>query len=187
MEDHMIIDLYWARDQRAIVESEDKYGPYCRAIARGILERREDAEECVNDTWLRAWNAMPPQRPSVLRMFFAKITRNLSFDRVRSRTAQKRGGGELPLVLEELSQCIVRESPLEDAVLAQELDRSVRAFLRTLPDRECDVFLRRYFFTEPLADIAAGYGLSRNHVSVLLRRTRTKLRDHLQKEGFLDG
>ena len=187
MEDAAIIDLYWARSQQAIAESELKYGAYCHAIALRILNRAEDAEECVNDTWLRAWNAMPPQRPSVLRMFFAKITRNLSFDRVRSRTAQKRGGGELPLVLEELSQCIVRESPLEDAVLAQELDRSVRAFLRTLPDRECDVFLRRYFFTEPLADIAAGYGLSRNHVSVLLRRTRTKLRDHLQKEGFLDG
>ena len=187
MEDQQIIELYWARSEQAIRESETKYGAFCLSIARNILSQEQDAEECVNDTWLRAWNAMPPQRPSVLRMFFAKITRNLSFDRVRSRTAQKRGGGELPLVLEELSQCIVRESPLEDALLAQELDRSVRAFLRTLPDRECDVFLRRYFFTEPLADIAAGYGLSRNHVSVLLRRTRTKLRDHLQKEGFLDG
>ncbi len=187
MDDHQIVALYWQRSDEAIVQSDAKYGPYCHTVASRILENDQDAEECVNDTWLRAWNAMPPQRPSVLRMFFAKITRNLSFDRVRSRTAQKRGGGELPLVLEELSQCIVRESPLEDAVLAQELDRSVRAFLRTLPDRECDVFLRRYFFTEPLADIAAGYGLSRNHVSVLLRRTRTKLRDHLQKEGFLDG
>ena len=171
MDDQQIVALYWQRSDEAIVQSDAKYGPYCHTVASRILENDQDAEECVNDTWLRAWN----------------ITRNLSFDRVRSRTAQKRGGGELPLVLEELSQCIVRESPLEDAVLAQELDRSVRAFLRTLPDRECDVFLRRYFFTEPLADIAAGYGLSRNHVSVLLRRTRTKLRDHLQKEGFLDG
>lgn len=187
MDDQQIVALYWQRSDEALVQSDAKYGAYCYAVAHRIVENDQDAEECVNDTWLHAWNAMPPQRPSVLRMFFAKITRNLSFDRIRGRNAKKRGGGELPLALEELSRCIGRESPLEDALLARELAQTVRAFLRTLPDRECDVFLRRYFFIEPLADIAAGYGLSRNHVSVLLRRTRRKLRDHLQKEGYLDG
>lgn len=186
MDDQQIVALYWQRSDEAIVQSDAKYGLYCHAVASRILQNAQDAEECVNDTWLRAWNAMPPQRPNVLRMFFAKITRNLSFDRVRRQDARKRGGGELPLALEELGQCIGRESPLEDALAAKELEQSVRAFLRTLPDRECDVFLRRYFFAEALEDIARGYGLTRNHVSVLLRRTRLKLRDHLQKEGYLD-
>ena len=106
MDDHKIIDLYWARSQQAIAESDRKYGTYCRTIARNILPRLEDAEECVNDTWLRAWNAMPPQRPSVLQAFFGKLTRNLSLDRWRREHAAKRGGSQIELALDELEDCL---------------------------------------------------------------------------------
>ncbi len=140
----------------------------------------------MNDTWLHAWNAIPPSRPDALRMFFAKLTRRIAFDLWRHRTAQKRGGGQVSLALEELSQCIPSACDVEDTLTAKELAQSVNAFLRTLPVREGDVFLRRYFFTEPIGEIAASYGMTRNHVSVLLSRTRTRLRQHLIKEGFFD-
>ena len=103
MEDSAIIDLYWAREERALSETDTKYGGYCRSIAHNILRNREDTEECVSDTWLHAWNAMPPQRPSILSSFLGRITRNLSFDRCRRQNAEKRGGGSLPLALDELS------------------------------------------------------------------------------------
>ena len=106
MEDSAIIDLYWAREERALSETDTKYGGYCRSIAHNILKNREDSEECVSDTWLHAWNAMPPQRPSILSSFLGRITRNLSFDRCRRQNAEKRGGGSLPLALDELSECV---------------------------------------------------------------------------------
>ena len=106
MEDSAIIDLYWAREERALSETDAKYGGYCRSIAHNILKNREDSEECVSDTWLHAWNAMPPQRPSILSSFLGRITRNLSFDRCRRQNAEKRGGGSLPLALDELSECV---------------------------------------------------------------------------------
>ena len=103
MEDSAIIDLYWAREERALSETDAKYGGYCRSIAHNILKNREDSEECVSDTWLHAWNAMPPQRPSILSSFLGRITRNLSFDRCRRQNAEKRGGGSLPLALDEMT------------------------------------------------------------------------------------
>ena len=146
MKDSQIVELYWNRDERAIRETSTRYGRYCYAIADNILHDPEDAEECVNDTWMRAWNAMPPQRPGRLRMFLAKITRNLSFDRFQARRAQKRGGGEMPLVLEELEECLPSRDDVEGEVQARELERAVSEFLRVLPERECSVFLRRSFF-----------------------------------------
>ena len=185
MEDRQIVDLYWQRSSEAIVQSQQKYGAYCYAVSHSILQNREDAQECVNDTWLQAWNAIPPQRPVCLSAFLAKITRNLSFNRWNSRSAEKRGGGELPLVLEELAECVAAPSDVEQEYNARELEQAVSHFLRGLPAREANVFLRRCFFTEPLPDIARRYGLSENHVSVLLSRTRKKLRNFLAKEGFL--
>ena len=105
MEDSQIIELYWKKNTDAISKTADKYGAYCYAIAKNILHNHEDSEECVNDTWLHAWNAMPPQKPNVLRLFLAKITRNLSLDRFNVRNAEKRGGGEITLVLDELVEC----------------------------------------------------------------------------------
>ena len=184
MEDRQIIDLYWQRSSDAIRESEHKYGAYCRTISQNILQNREDAEECVNDTWLKAWNAMPPHRPARLALFFAKIVRNLSFNRVEALSAQKRGRGELPLVLEELAECIAAPSDVESEYEARELGRSLDRFVCSLPSREANIFLRRYFFTDSVAQIAERYGLSENHTGVLLSRTRKKLRQHLTKEGF---
>ena len=185
MDDKRIVEFFWQKNPDAIRETDRKYGPYCFAIANNILCSREDAEECVNDTWLRAWNAMPPQRPSRLRMFLAKITRNLSFNRFQARTAAKRGGGEMELVLQELSECLAGDADVEGDCEAMELAACIRRFVRELPARDGNVFVRRYFFTEPVAEIAGRYGLSENHVMVILSRIRKKLKTRLQKEGYL--
>ncbi len=186
MEDTRIIELYFKRKEEAIQETDSKYGSYCFAIAENILHNTEDSEECVSDTWLAAWNAIPPQRPTVLRMFLAKITRNLSFNCFHARNAEKRGGGEIHLVLEELAECIANESETEDEYIAKELEQSIRLFVRGLPEREGNVFVRRYFFTESVAVIAKRYCLTENNVMVTLSRTRKKLRAHLSKEGYFN-
>lgn len=185
MEDSQIIELYWEKNTDAISESANKYGAYCFTIADNILHNTEDSEECVNDTWLHAWNAMPPQRPNVLRMFLAKITRNLSLDRFYARSAQKRGGGEIILVLDELSECLAGRTNVEAAYEGKELTQCIRHFVRELPERDGNVFVRRYFFTEPIAAIADRYGLTENNVMVILNRTRRKLKLELIKEGYL--
>ncbi len=185
MEDGRIIDLFWQRDADAIAETARKYGAYCFAIADNILRNAEDSEECVNDTWLRAWNAIPPQRPKALRMYLAKIVRNLSFNRFNARSAEKRGGGEIVLVLDELSECLDGGTDVEAAVDASELEQCIRRFVRSLPARDRTVFVRRYFFTDPIASIAERTGLSENNVTVILSRTRKKLKLELRKEGYL--
>ena len=184
MEDNQIVELYFQRDADAIKETDSKYGSYCFAIADSILHNKEDSEECVNDTWLSAWNAMPPQRPKVLRMFLAKITRNLSFNRFNARNAEKRGGGEIHLVLDELAECIASESDTENEYLAKELEQCIKLFVRKLPEREGNVFVRRYFFTESISMIAKRYGKNDNNVMVMLNRSRKKLKAHLEKEGY---
>lgn len=184
MEDSRIVALYWQRNADAIKETDCKYGAYCFAIADNILHNKEDSEECVNDTWLSAWNAMPPHKPAKLRMFLAKITRNLSFNRFQVRSAKKRGGGEITLVLDELAECIAGESDVEREYESKELGQSIRKFVRELPDRDGNVFARRYFFTESVAQIARRYSLTENNVMVILSRTRKKLKTHLIKEGF---
>ena len=185
MEDRQITELFWQRNTDAISEASRKYGAYCRAIADGILHSPEDAEECVNDTLLRAWNAIPPQRPAVLRLFLARITRNLALDRFEARTAEKRGGGQMALVLEELSECLPGRTDVERDCEVRELEERIRRFTRALPEREGNVFVRRYFFMEPVSEIAVRYGMSENHVMVSLSRTRKKLKSRLKKEGFL--
>lgn len=184
MEDHAIVDLYWSRDPEAIRQTGEKYGGYCRAIARNILPDRRDAEECVNDTWLGAWNAMPENRPGLLAPFLGKITRNLALTRWRAARTEKRGGGELPLVLDELSECVSPSDTLR-TLEAAELGEEINRFLRTLPERECGVFLRRYWFTEPMVDIARRYGMRESTVRTSLFRSREKLRRHLEMEGLL--
>lgn len=184
MEDSQIIELYWQRSPDAVSETAKKYGAYCFAIAENILRSAEDSEECVNDAWLRAWNAMPPQRPSVLRLFLARITRNLAFDRFRARNAEKRFGGETALVLDELAECL-GGADTEAAFEAGELRECIRRFVRALPERDGNVAARRYFFAESVAEIAKRYGLSENNVMVILSRTRGKLKAHLLKEGYV--
>ena len=130
LEDSKIIDLYWARKEQALAETDAKYGSYCRTIARNILRNFEDTEECVSDTWLHAWNSMPPQRPGILSAFLGRITRNLSFDRCKYQQAAKRGGGALPLALDELGECIPSAQRVEYALEQKELAAVIDRFLR---------------------------------------------------------
>lgn len=184
MDDQGIITLYWQRNESAIAATARKYGGYCHTIAMGILGSIQDAEECVSDTWLGAWNAMPPHRPTRLSLFLGKITRSLAFDRWRAMRAQKRGGGELPLALEELTDCVPAVPGADRAVEDKELAESVDRFLHTLNARDCGLFLRRYWYGDSLQAVAARYGLNLNTVKTSLRRSREKLRKHLEKEGI---
>ena len=185
MEDSAIIDLYWAREERALSETDAKYGGYCRSIAHNILRNREDTEECVSDTWLHAWNAMPPQRPSILSSFLGRITRNLSFDRCRRQNAEKRGGGALPLALDELSECVPAGGSVEQTMDERELGQAIDRFLRTIPEKQCSLFLRRYWYAESISQIAERYSLKENTVKSILFRTREKLRRYLAGEGII--
>ena len=191
--DEEILALFEARSEDAIAKTAEKYGGYCKAIAFRILGNEEDAEECVSDAYLRAWNAIPPARPGRLRLFLAKITRNLALHRHKKNSAAKRGGSaakhggrEITAVLEELEECLTDGETPETALLMAELQKSMNEFVRTLPRREGDLFLRRYFFTEPISAIAARFGMRENAVTVSLCRTRGKLKKHLKKEGYLE-
>lgn len=183
MEDREIIELYWRRSERAIACSEEKYGAYCRAVARQILRSLEDTEECVSDTWLAAWNAIPPHRPAVLRTFLGRLTRNLAVNRRIYDGAQKRGGGEVSLALDELRECAGGDTA-EEAFEAAELGRLIDRFLRGLSASECNLFLRRYWYLDSIDMLAARYGLRPGAVKTRLHRTREKLRTFLRKEGY---
>ncbi len=180
MEDRDIIEMYFARDERAIAETSEKYGGYCGSIAMNILSSREDAEECLNDTWLRAWNSIPPHRPNVLRVFLGKITRNLALDKYRARTAEKRVGGEFAVSLDELDECVGTVDESESA----EIGESISRFLRTQPKETRSIFVCRYFYCDSIGDIARRFGISEAKVKTLLFRTRNKLKIHLEGEGI---
>ena len=184
MEEAKIIDLYFARDERAVAETAQKYGAYCFSLANAILPNRQDAEETVSETYRKTCTSIPPHRPAVLKLFLAKITRNLAFTRWRSIGAQKRGGGEMVLVLEELSECAAATGSAEDVLNGKELAKAIRAFLDTIPSREQDIFLRRYFFVEESATIAKHYGMKQATVLRTLSRTRMKLKQYLAKDGY---
>ena len=162
MNDEQILDLYFARDEQAVAETDRKYGGYCFTLANSILHSDQDAEETVSDTYLRAWNTIPPKRPG----------------------AEKRGGGEMTLVLEELDDCIAAPGCVGDGMDAKELAKAIRAFLNTLPAREQDIFLRRYFFVEESGVIAQRYGMKPATVLRTLSRTRQKLKNYLTQEGY---
>lgn len=185
MEDQKIITLFWDRDEGALAAVQEKYGSYCHQIARNILQDEEDCGECVNDTWLRAWNSIPPARPDNLRFFLARITRNLALDRYRAESAAKRGGGAAALALEELAECTAAGETTEQQYFAKELQETVNRFVRSLPEREGNIFIRRYFFLETAAQIAERYGITASHATVILSRTRKKLHTFLKKEGLL--
>ena len=184
MEDEKIIELYWKRSENAISETSAKYGGYCYSIANNILNSREDAEESVNDTYLAAWNTMPPQRPSVLAAFLGKLTRYISLDRWKKRARLKRGGGELPLCLEELADCVSGRESTEDAVLRKELLSGINCFLEKLPPMERKVFLCRYWYLDSVQEIAARFGFSQSKTTSMLHRIRGKLNKYLEKEGL---
>lgn len=184
MEDARIVELYWARAESAITETDRKYGRYCFTIANNILSNHEDADEAVNDTWLDAWDSMPPHRPGILSTFLGKITRRLSIDKWRGRTARKRGGGEAELSLEELRECIGSGGSVEEETELRELTRAVNSFLAQLPKNERDIFVSRYFFLAPVREIARRFDLGESRVKTMLFRTRKKLNTYLQEEGW---
>ena len=183
MEDLEIVGLYWARDQLAIAESQRKYGSLCGGIAMNILRNREDAEECVNDTWGRAWDNIPPQRPGSLGAYLGRIVRNLALNRWRKNHAEKRGGGSGELLLSELRECLPEEG--EGVLCAEEqLSAVIGQWLTCLPQEDRIVFLRRYWYCDSVAEIASRTGFSQSKVKSLLHRTRKGLREHLRKEGY---
>ena len=183
MEDSEIIELYWQRDQSAIAETSEKYGGFLWNIAWNVLRSHGDAEECVNDTYLRTWNAIPPARPSAFRAWLGRITRNLSLDRWKQSRAEKRGGDGMEVLLGELDQCVPASHGVEQAMEDQEIAHLISGFLRTLPQEPRIMFLRRYWYGEDIADIAAKLGYGQGKVKSSLFRTRKALRSYLEKEG----
>ena len=184
MEDKSIVDLYFSRNQDAITQTDKKYGRYCYSIAYNILMSKEDAEESVSDTYMTAWRAIPPRRPSVLATFLGKITRHISIDRWRERAATKRGGGEVPLALEELKDCVAGMQNVEMDYERKEIVKAYVKFLDTLPITERRVFLCRYWYVESIETIADKFGFSQSKVKTMLHRTRAKLRKQLAEEGY---
>lgn len=184
MQDEQIIALYNERDEQAIVETDAKYGKYCMSIAQNILHNMQDSEECVNDTWLHTWNTIPPAHPFDLKTFVGKITRNLSINRFKFRTRAKRGGGEAVLALDELCEVAAPDSDIESQLQKEEFARILNEFLHGLSERDCNVFIRRYYFVDSVKDIADRYSLRYDNVLKILSRARKKLRQSLEGEGY---
>ena len=185
MEDKNIVDLYWQRSERAIEETDRKYGSYCRAIAYNILADTQDSEECVNDTWLSAWNSMPENRPKTMTAYLGKICRNNALGRLAYNKCLKRGGGEVPLAFEELDNCLAsKKSNVENQIEMKELQEAINSFLYTLEEGERKVFLSRYFFFVSVKEIADKFGFTLSKTASMLRRTRLKLVKYLEQEGL---
>ena len=185
MNDLQIIELYFERSERAVTETANKYGGYCYSIAYAILNDNEDAEESVNDTYLRAWNSIPPHRPTALSTFLGKITRRLSIDKWRRRNAEKRGGGEIPLVLDELRECLSNEDEVHKQIEKDRLAAIINSFVAGLSFTEQKVFLCRYWYMDSIDDISRRFGFSVSKVKSMLFRMRERLRVRLEREGLL--
>lgn len=184
MEDSQIVSLYWQRKEEAIDRTEEKYGRYLTTIAYNILSDLEDSKESVNDTYLAAWDSIPPQKPQVLSTYLGKLTRRISIDLFRKRTSDKRGGGEYALSLEELGECIGGNTT-EEAVDVQALSDAIGAFLRTVSPESRNVFIGRYYYLDPVKKIAGYCGITESKAKILLHRTRQSLWEYLQREGFV--
>ena len=185
MEDTRIVDLYWARSETAIAETSAKYGSYCYSIAYNILANAEDADESVNDTYLNAWNSMPPHRPAILSTFLGKITRRVSIDKWRGRTAEKRGNGEIMLVLDELFDCVPSSQNVEHEIETAELAKVINDFVMSLPPMDRRVFICRYWYLDPISAISQQFGFSQGKVKMMLYRQRQRLLSHLEREAYL--
>lgn len=185
MSDERIIELFWQRNEEAIALSQETYGSECFALSERILNCTEDAEECVNDTWLRAWNAIPPTRPLYLRAFFMKIVRNLSLNKLEKRSAAKRGNSQTEVLLSELMEAIPDSEQTEDIVMAKELSNTISIFLMKAPQRETSIFLRRYFYMQDIREIAEAVNLTEAIVAVKLSRMRKRLLLYLKEEYAL--
>ncbi len=186
MEDREIIELFLRRNERAIEAVSQKYGAYCRVIAVNILGSEQDAAECLNDTWMHAWSSIPPHRPENLKAFLGKLTRCICLNHRRDARSQKRGGGQLALAYEELSECIPDGNMPDEAIQAKELAQLIDRFLAALPETERKLFVRRYWYFDSVCELAASFRFSQSKVKTTLWRLRKRLKDLLRKEGVLD-
>jgi RNA polymerase sigma-70 factor (ECF subfamily) len=184
MQDELIVSLYWERDEAAIAETEKKYGNYLSKIAYRILADQEDTKESVNDTYWKAWNSMPPHKPSVLSTYLGKITRQTAIDLFRKRNSDKRRASEYAVSLSELEDCISSGNVTEQSVDVHLLAGSISRFLRGLSPEAGNIFVMRYYFLDSIQEIAAHYGMSQPKVKSMLHRTRIALKNHLEQEGF---
>ena len=184
MIDEEIIDLYWQRDEQAISQTRQKYGRYLFTIAHNILHDPRDSEESVSDTYLRAWKSMPPHRPQALPPFLAKITRAAAIDRFRTRKRFKRQSSEYACSLSELEECIPDGTSVSQQVHAQLLAETIGRFLRDLPSLQRSVFVERYFYMDPIKDIARRHAMSESKTKSMLHRIRERLRVYLRQEGY---
>lgn len=184
LSDEEIISLYFKREERAISETDIKYGNYLYTIAVNILRDRPDAEECMNDTYLGTWNAIPPHKPNVFQVFLSKITRNIALGKLRKRNAEKRIPSELILSLDELDECVFVDEGADEKFLISQLSEILNQYLETLSERHRFVFVCRYYYSDPIEHIAKMLGLSENTVFRDLQKIRMGLRECLVKEGY---
>lgn len=185
MEDEKIIELYFERNESAISETAEKYGNYLYKIAFNILSDKEDSEESVNDTYMSAWNTIPPEKPNVFSAFLSKITRYISLNRYRAKKTEKRGGGEIDVAFEEIEQCVPDKSDIYDEIETKELAKMISDYLKNLPETERKIFVCRYYYLDSLSDISKQFGFSQSKIASMLHRTRKKILSHLEKEGVL--
>ena len=183
MEDEKIVDLYWERNERAIKETDDKYGKFLHSIAQNILTNAEDSKECVNDTYLKAWNSMPPNRPKRLNIYLGKITRYTSIDRLRSRLALKQRSSEFSVALDEIKECVSGRDIIAEKIESEHLTSLIEGFLLNLSVEAKNIFIGRYFFMDSIKDIARITNSSESKVKTSLYRTRMELKEYLEKEG----
>ncbi len=186
MDDNEIIDLYWGRSEEAIKATDEKYGAYCLKISLNILEDLSDSEENVNDTYLQAWSAIPPQRPNSLKAFLAKIARNLALNKYKAAHAQKRHASEFAISLDELDFCTPSKINVEDEAEIAGLSKCISDFLYQQKTDARNVFVCRYFYCESIEEIASRFGYSHSKIKSMLLRTRTRLKSFLQREGYFD-
>ncbi len=182
--DEDIIELYWKREERAIQETDVRYGRYLFTIAYNIVHDRLDCEECLNDTYLGTWNSIPPHRPSIFQVFLARITRNVAVDKYRENTASKRIPSEMTVSLEELNDCIADESSFDEEETVRTISKVLNTFLQTLPERERFTFVCRYYYSDSVSNIAKMLQVSERTVFRTLAKTRAKLKELLEKAGF---
>lgn len=183
LEDSKIIDLFFARMEQAIVELSAKYGTVCGRISRNILKNDLDAEECVNDAYLAAWNTIPPEKPNPLKTYIVRIVRNISITKYHANTSVKRNS-YYDAALEELESCLAACATVEQEITAKELSEQIDRFLDTLDKENRIMFVRRYWYSDSISDMAEMFQMSKNNVSVRLSRIREKLKTHLKKEGY---
>ncbi|MBQ7500707.1 MAG: RNA polymerase sigma factor [Clostridia bacterium] len=184
MEDNEIIELYFARSEDAVAETDKKYGAYCRRISSNILADKRDVEECVSDTYLKTWNSIPPERPALLSAFLARIIRNISINKYRYLSAEKRGGGLLTVILSELGECIPSRSGVEKDIESARITEVIDGFLRSLSDEKRNIFILRYWYSEPISEISKIFRISESKAASVLHRVRKALKKRLEEEGI---